>query len=58
MAETEWVEMTHPEVGDAAGPVTRDAFEQVWSEKGWQLKTDNVPEPKVTVRKPEGEKNG
>lgn len=57
----EWVEITHPEVGDADNPVTRKAFEQVWSKQDppWQLKGE-VPEPQSRLArnqpKPEGDK--
>jgi hypothetical protein len=35
------VKMTHPDVaGEVAGPVTRQAFDEIWAEKGWVLAPD------------------
>lgn len=48
---TEWVDMAHPEVGDAKGPVTRKAFDLVWSKTDppWTLKGE--ARPPAMVRK-------
>lgn len=58
MSNQEWVEMTHPKVGDAKGPVTRRAYEMVWKDKGWKIKGD-APTPAgagVGTTQTEGEK--
>lgn len=53
----EWVQMTHPVVGDADKPVTRESFDLVWSKNGWELKgTTSAPESRLARNKPEGEK--
>lgn len=53
----EWVQMTHPEVGDAPHPVTRKALEQVWSKQGWTLRGDATPpQSRLNRPKPEGDK--
>ncbi len=41
----EFVEMTHPEV-EGSAKATRQAFDDVWSEKGWTL-VERGPEEEV-----------
>jgi hypothetical protein len=31
------VKMTHPDIDGVAGPVTREAFDEIWAAKGWVL---------------------
>lgn len=54
----EWVQMTHPDQGDAPdpAPVTRKAFEQVWKAKGWVEKgATPAPQSRLPRSKPEGD---
>lgn len=39
MADDKWVYMTHPKVEGDPVRVTRDAFDNLWSDKGWKLAT-------------------
>ena len=49
MADQEWVEMTHPDVGDAPNRVTRKAFDLMWADKGWVVKEETPDEPQPVV---------
>jgi hypothetical protein len=33
----EWVMMKHPDVENEAGPVTRQALDEVWDDLGWKF---------------------
>lgn len=35
----EFVRMTHPSIDTVSGQVTREAFEDVYKDKGWKLAT-------------------
>lgn len=55
MPNEEWVEMTHPELGEEStspdgGPalVTQQAYDEVWADKGWKLV--EKPKPKAASK--------
>jgi hypothetical protein len=39
--DADWVEMRHPTV-EGTAVVTREAFDEVWAEKGWVLVTSDA----------------
>lgn len=46
------VVMTHPDLpGDESAVTTQEAFNEVWSDKGWEL-VDAEPAPKHNAPKP------
>lgn len=49
----EWIQMVHPDIeGENVEPatVTRDAFESVWQDKGWEEYTEDQPATAVQRR--------
>ena len=42
---SDMVRMTHPDVDAEAGPVTREAFDEIWAQKGWVIADESQEQP-------------